>query len=255
MLTVLARRIEEASLNAWPALQQMVLDGWLLRFAGGYTKRANSVNPLYESQGDIDHKIDYCERTYRARGLPAIFRLTPFAPPTLNQILETRGYLYADRTAVMHLDLARYPPDVRSDLGCRYLERPSVEDWLGVLCRLRREPLGNHGLHRSILQTILGERLLASLVIGDLPVACGLGVLEDGMVGIFDVLTGRPHRNKGYGTKLMVGLLARARQAGAQHAYLQVMCSNAPAWNLYTELGFQELYTYWYRIQSVEGHK
>ena len=250
-----ARRIEEASLNAWPALQQMVLDGWWLRFAGGYTKRANSVNPLYESQKEIEHKIDFCERMYQVRGLPTIFRLTPFAhPPTLDQVLEKRGYRYADRTMVMHLDLAQHLPDKMPDLDCTYDESPAVEEWLDILCKLRQQPLGDHEFHRSILKTILGETLFASLSIEDDPVACGLGVLEGEIVGIFDVLTRQARRNMGYGTRLMAGLLARACQAGARHAYLQVMYSNAPARHLYTKLGFQELYTYWYRIQPLEEH-
>jgi hypothetical protein len=32
------QEIEEISLNAWPSLQQILYDGWILRFANGYTK-------------------------------------------------------------------------------------------------------------------------------------------------------------------------------------------------------------------------
>ena len=49
---MLHRRLEEVAMNAWPALQQMLFDGWILRFAQGYTKRANSVHPLFESHLD-----------------------------------------------------------------------------------------------------------------------------------------------------------------------------------------------------------
>ena len=98
------RRIEEASLNAWPALEQMLFDGWILRFAQGYTKRANSVNPLYGSSLDVIEKVDICEELYAARGLPSVFRLTPFSSPTdLDQVLESQGYRKADPTFVLHL--------------------------------------------------------------------------------------------------------------------------------------------------------
>src|SRR5215510_11714647 len=100
------RRLEEIAMNAWPALQQVLYDGWVLRFANGYTKRANSVNPLYVSCGAIAEKIAFCERCYANHGVPAIFRLTScLAPLELDVALEQRGYQLLDPSLVLTMDL------------------------------------------------------------------------------------------------------------------------------------------------------
>ena len=52
--------MEELSYNAWASLQNLYYDGWILRFADGYTRRANSVNPIYPSTHDLNEKIAYC---------------------------------------------------------------------------------------------------------------------------------------------------------------------------------------------------
>jgi N-acetylglutamate synthase len=57
----LIQRIEELSVNALPALQTVVYDGWVLRFSEGYTKRANSISPLYHAHMDLIEKIRKCE--------------------------------------------------------------------------------------------------------------------------------------------------------------------------------------------------
>jgi N-acetylglutamate synthase len=45
IFAAMIRYIEELALNAWPSLQPLLLDGSVVRFANGYTRRANSMNP------------------------------------------------------------------------------------------------------------------------------------------------------------------------------------------------------------------
>ena len=105
-MSTFAKRIEEVSLNSWPALQSIIYDGWILRFSRGYTKRANSVNPIYPSTIDLPQKVARCERIYSEKGLLPVFRMKPFASPSnLDQYLGRRKYKIIDRTIVMYLDL------------------------------------------------------------------------------------------------------------------------------------------------------
>jgi ribosomal protein S18 acetylase RimI-like enzyme len=75
-----------------------------------------------------------------------------------------------------------------------------------------------------------------------------MGVLEQDYFGLFSLVTMPQQRNRGYGPQLVVGMLQWARAHRATQAYLQVAQSNTPARHVYTKLGFQEAYRYWYRI-------
>jgi len=246
---MLQRRLEEVALNAWPALQQMLFDGWILRFARGYTKRANSINPLFASHLDLVTKITTCEHLYALQGLAPIFRLTPFScPPELDQVLEQRGYHVVDHTFVMQRDLQHGPP---SALPRAELRHDTVDDWLRLWCALHGTAVEQHHTHQAMLDLIPATRLSVSLVHDGTVVACGLGVLEHDYFGLFDLVTAPQQRNRGYGAALVSGMLHWARDHGAASAYLQVLRTNVPARHLYAKLGFQDRYPYWYRVPRV----
>lgn len=253
-LVPLVRRIEEVSLNAWPCLQQILYDGWLLRFARGYTKRANSVNALWPSTLEIETKIAFCTAQYRTRALPTIFRITPFAQPVeLDQMLAERGYLSLDPTAVMYqalpIDLGGGNAGLSTAATGRHQEE--LDRWLAIFSQLQGEmSLHRQGMHRDILSAILGQRFLALLTVDGCAVACGLGVLEETYLGLFDLLVDARYRRQGHGTALVKGMLAWGQRHGARHAYLQVTLANVVACSLYEKLGFEELYRYWYRISE-----
>lgn len=248
MASTRLRRFEEAGFNAWPALQTVLLDGWVLRFAGGYTKRANSINPTYP--GDLSNlaaKVDACEAIYARRGLPSIVRLTSFgAPDGLDDLLAGRGYTLADRTLVLQRDLTAIPPS--TGLAVDAHDTP-LDEWLDRYVALSGSPLDKRETHAAMLRQIAGEPRFATLrdASGE-AVACGLAVLEADLVGLFEIVTDRAHRNRGHGAALVTAMLAWAAAKGATTAYLQVVAANEPAIRLYRKLGFIDAYGYWYRI-------
>ena len=253
------KRIEEVSLNSWPALQQILYDGWILRFADGYTRRANSINLLYPSSLDVEEKISTCEALYRERGLPPLFRLTPFSYPSeIDQILERRGYKRMGDMFLLSRELVPVgdmPPLQDGQLQRAQVQSLPLWEWLTIYCQLREFSPDSTAqqTHLAILQNILGKRLPMVLVDGETVLCCAMGVQEGQCLGLFGMFTAPDHRKKGYGTQLVASMLQQAQQNGATHAYLQVMKENVPACRLYAKLGFQELYDYWYRVPQSYG--
>ena len=102
------RVIEELSMNAWPSLQTMLYDGWVLRFADGYTRRANSINPIYPSWSTTwATRYGPARGLYRDRGLNVVFKMTSAVyPETLDDVLAGQGYAVDAQTSVQTLDWA-----------------------------------------------------------------------------------------------------------------------------------------------------
>ena len=242
------RTIEELSMNAWPAMQTLHYDGWVLRYADGYTKRANSVYPLYPSEIDGDEKIAFCESFYRDRNLPAVFKLTHASLPVgLDARLETLGYHVESPTSVQLLDLSREKYEIPADID---LASEDTEAWHTAFARMNNVETNRRTTHENILRAITPEKCYASINVDGQILGCGLGVLQAGYLGIFDIVIDPDQRGKGHGIRLMHALLAWGQRHGAHIAYLQVMCDNKPALRLYEKLGFEEEYQYWYRIKS-----
>lgn len=237
--------IEQASYHAWPAFEQKDIDGWIFRFAGGYTKRANSVNVLSGAKGPVANQVTRSEKEYNRRNLPCIFRLLSFNDNSeIETVLDSRGYYRGDHSLVLVQDLQNNKFAVTS-LDC--LE---VNHWMVCYCNLSGKKLKDHDTHIRMIKRIEDDLLLVILRKGDKEVSCGLGVTHNGFFGIFDIVTHYQHRNKGYGTELINGMLSWAVNKGAHTAYLQVVADNKPAIRLYHKLGYLPAYEYHYKIQN-----
>jgi ribosomal protein S18 acetylase RimI-like enzyme len=238
-------RVEEAGLNALQTQRQMFYDGWLLRLSPGKAKRARSVNPHFGSTLPVEDKIAYCERLYAARGLPVLFRITPFRRPSgLEDVLAARGYVAFEPTLVQVAGLAR-PPQV--DGAEVALTSPPIREFVAAVARLRGSSPEQREAHlERLLNTPLHAHPVLAVVNGE-PVAAGQVALDDGLAGIFDVVTSESARNRGIATRVVERLLAWAWEHKAAHAYLQVEAGNAPALAIFRKFGFATAYQYHYR--------
>lgn len=254
MGTWLKRRVEEASLSAWPATHQVLIDGWVARISSGYTKRANSVVPLYPSMGrDLSARVVTCEKLYNRFGLPAIFRLLSFSEPeSLDRLLEQRGYGYLDGTCVMTRHLTELP---EAGSAGTYCDRMDLDRWLVEYARISGADADTNTLHREILSRIPAETGYFTLRRSEdgAALSCGLAVADGLLAGLFDIVTAPAHRQRGHATRLVWQMARWSRQQGAGTAYLQVVETNRPAIRLYERLGFTELYRYWYRVPPAHG--
>jgi len=243
-------KLEELSTNAWPALETMVHDGWLLRFADGYTKRANSISPLYPGTDELASKIAACEAYYESKGLPAIFKMTPFAEPhDLDERLEQKGYTAQAFTSIQAVSLDKV---AAPSLHTVQVNEHYTAEWRDAYCRLSGQGEKAKETMTQTLRKIIPRAGYAALYLEDKVVACGLGVVEREYIGLFDIVTDEAYRNRGLGEQLVLSLLQWGQKQGAAYSYLQVLQDNEPAMRLYKKIGYHEQYTHWYRVKIKE---
>jgi N-acetylglutamate synthase len=244
----LVRLIEELSFNAQPSVYTLYYDGWLLRFADGYTRRANSVSPLYASSIALDEKIAYCEATYHAHEQPTIFKLTDATQPAeLDETLARRGYQHEALTEVQALELSHV--EKTPTLTDIWVDTSFKGQWLLTFCQMNTVQEEHFPVIALMLASIQPATCFLTLRIGQEAVAVGLAVLERGWLGIYDVVVAEHWRGQGVGYELMLHLLAWGKRNGAAYSYLQVATHNTAALALYQRLGYRQVYKYWYRKQ------
>lgn len=241
----LAWRVEDCCHNAWPALRQAMFGDWLLRFAGGVTRRANSANPLRPVLQDIDASIAAAERLYRAQGLPTLFRIPAIIDPAMDASLDRLGYTMEGETVTLCGDLAsiaaRPDPDVEAQA------QPSA-DWLAAMARLQGHTPDRALTYRRIVESIAIPALFCGLRQDGQYVALAFGAAHDGLLCFESVITDAARRGRGHGRRVLGTILAWGARSGAETACLQVQADNAPALKLYRGLGLTtELYRYHYR--------
>lgn len=240
-------RIEEASLNAAQPAEQLLLDGWLLRFSPGKARRARSVNAIAAGRLSLSEKLARCQSWYDRFRLPLLLRVTPFSQPAgLDEHLDRAGFVAFDDTRVMTCTI-----DERAAGGAALdVHGVDAASFAAAVGQLRGSPSAQIQAHARRLHNAPLDRFTVRLVARDgsgAPQAAGQVVVEDELAGLYDIVTAEAQRGRGLGRALSRRLLQAAAALGARTAYLQVDAGNGPARRIYAALGFRDRYAYWYR--------
>ena len=140
----LAWRVEETCLNAWPALRQVLLDGWVLRFSDGLTRRANSANPLRADCKRTDALILACEALYRRQLLPTIFRVPSIIDPDLGERLDALGYGCEGESWILYGDIDAVASARDPEVQLSALPTP---EWFRAMGELQNHTIEQSGIH------------------------------------------------------------------------------------------------------------
>jgi N-acetylglutamate synthase len=233
-------QIESASYSSWPAKELVEYDGWQLRFADGFSRRANSLLPIGRSRLDLDVKLAFSADWFEQRGMGLVVRCTPSCEPGVDEELARRGFAREGDTSVMVADLSALDPSAIPDSTPDARWWDTMAELWGIRPKVRPA-------WRGIIERIDLSAAFGTKVVGGVGVAAGLGVLDGSWLGLFEIVVHPEQRRRGYGREVTRSLLGWGKRHGATHAYLQVVSGNEPAIRLYEDLGFRYAYPCWYR--------
>lgn len=241
---------EEAAINGFPPLRQVVLDDWLLRFSGGGRRTANSATPLREPTGDLDAVIGIAEVLCRSEGQPTIFRIPSFLDPAIDRHFAERGYTSEGESCVIEgpLDPIVAAASPFGGTGAIRLSPKPSAAWFAAMARLQNRP-GIYGEdYRQIVSSIVLPAAFAELAVDGEPAALAYGVIHRGMLCFESVVTDQRRRRQGLSRRVLAALAEWAGRNGAAIATLQVEADNTPGRTLYHSIGMTtELHRYHYR--------
>src|SRR5579875_1150535 len=209
----------------WQGTERDWLGGWLLRAAGGFTGRANSVLPLGDPGLPLAQAVDAATDWYTRRGLPPMAVIATglgAGPDELDGLLARRGWGIQQSPAVVMTartePIAALPAAAGPDgTELSYAAEPDSQ-WLATYRYLGQDLPPDA---RRVLLSAPGQ-VFASVRRDGRTVATGRLSLAGGWAGLTAIDVAPDWRRAGLGTAVTAGLAARALDLGVTQMFLQV---------------------------------
>jgi ribosomal protein S18 acetylase RimI-like enzyme len=237
--------IELLAHRTWPCAKTAQVGEWVLRAAGGFTRRANSCLPLGDPGLPLGEAVDRVESWYRSESVEPCFKILPGTAPELDLLLQDRGWSVATPSRTLSRPLRDVPESIPPELSASAI--PDA-DWLRTVSLWDSESPEKARLHAELALRIPSAGFLRWTVPAGL-VAVGLVALEGSESFLYDVVVHPEVRGKGIGRAFCQAAISWAAACGTGRMALQVLESNVAARALYASLGFLETHAYHYRTR------
>lgn len=237
--------LESRLLNAWPSFDYQAYEGWILRLANGYSKRANSATPFLPNAALDEELIDYMIARFVEANVRPTFRLNGLQAADVDERLKMRGFKGIEPTHVLVAPIKTGDCEVDPEIA---LEPHASKRWVREAAESYGGDKADDATLMQIVSRIRPKAAFATLSLDEKPVAWGLGVVERGYVGLYDVVVLPDLRGIGLGRRVVSSLMAWGCLEGAHSAYLQVREENEIALSLYKTTGFETAYRYTHRV-------
>ena len=251
--------LQRVMVEGWPPIERAALGDWMLRAAGGFTGRANSVLPLGDPGLPLPDAVLAAERWYAERQLRPLFSL--YGPEgfavgddALGTLLTGRGYTDVNRSVVMTASVQALqaaalsatrttgPAAVGAAEVTVHAEATASPAWWAASDERRRR-------HRDTAEAIMAgspDQVFLSLALGGQVVATTRVAFARAWAGVFGMYVAPGSRRLGLATALMGAAATHARARGIASTYLQVEATNEAARGLYRRLGCATHHEYVY---------
>ncbi len=246
------RDLEAAAAEGWRATDTGRLGGWLLRAAGGFTRRANSCLPLTDPGLPIGAAVERVIGWYTERGLPPTFQLPAMLSAAVDAELDRREWPPASEdVVVMTAPLDPVADAHRDHLPPVVIGATPDDAWLG-----------RYHYRGSVLPPNARDVLLNADIVGfasldengrRLAIARGAVTSDPSgqrWLGVTALEVEPAARRRGLASQVMAAVAGWGRSHGATDVYVQVSEDNAAALAAYARLGFTEHHRYRYRRTS-----
>jgi len=238
-LTLRVLELDQICNLTWPATEELVNSGWLMRAADGVTNRANSILPLLANLEagvltDFSEKLEIAQDFYQKRNLPTIFQVALPTWQVLSKKLRSIGAVETLHGNTMVADLTSSKLNVQDSFEILQSNQFSTE-WLGVHPTPGIEKI-LAGCAATYLTMIKNGQAIATCRIA----------LAKGWSSLTRVYVHQDFRGQGLGKAITAAALVASFEQGATKALLQVEANNAIAIGVYESLGFNFHHEYFY---------